>query len=208
MYFDRNATMSGTKCQFSRWGGVQTGCIARRAPTGRTGPRDFVHRLLAHLRAGGRRTCRLPDRIHPRNPCVLGDELRAHPGSHPGGHRGPGVGNPGRTLLPAHRHRARSRHGRDRARLGGGTQSALFSGIAAISLGNMLWVYATAQVGPTLTGVYSNVLPIPSVLISWLRLGEPLEAAKIGGAVLIIAGIAFLRIHRAWGSKVPGRAAA
>ena len=86
--------------------------------------------------------------------------------------------------------------------------AALVSGIAAISLGNMLWVYATARVGPTLTGVYSNVLPIPSILISWLWLGEPLQAAKVAGAVLIIAGITFARIHHILGSKVPGRAVA
>ena len=30
----------------TRSGAVQPGCIAGRAPTGRTGPRDFVHRLL------------------------------------------------------------------------------------------------------------------------------------------------------------------
>ncbi|MCY3745222.1 MAG: DMT family transporter [Acidobacteria bacterium] len=78
--------------------------------------------------------------------------------------------------------------------------AALVSGLAAIGLGNMLWVYATGRVGPTLTGVYSNVLPIPSVLISWLWLGETLQAAKIIGAVLIIAGIALARIHHTWGS--------
>ena len=86
--------------------------------------------------------------------------------------------------------------------------AALGSGIAAIGLGNMLWVYATGRVGPTLTGVYSNVLPIPSILISWLWLGESLQAAKIAGAVLIITGIAVARIHRTWGSKVPDRATA
>ena len=59
--------------------------------------------------------------------------------------------------------------------------AALFSGFAAISLGNMLWVYAAARVGPTLAGVYSNVLPVPSNLISWLWLGELLGAAKISG---------------------------
>ena len=78
--------------------------------------------------------------------------------------------------------------------------AALVSGLAAIGLGNMLWVYATGRVGPTLTGVYSNVLPIPSVLISWLWLGEVLGAPKIIGAVLIIAGIALARIHHTWGS--------
>ena len=86
--------------------------------------------------------------------------------------------------------------------------AALLSGITAISLANMLWMYATARVGPTLTGVYSSVLPIPSILISWLWLGEALEAAQIGGAILIIAGIAFARIHPAWASRVPGRATA
>ena len=45
----------------------------------------------------------------------------------------------------------------------------------------MLWVYAAARVGPTLAGVYSNVLPVPSNLISWLWLGELLGAAKISG---------------------------
>ena len=79
--------------------------------------------------------------------------------------------------------------------------AALVSGIAAIAVGNMLWVYATGRVGPTLTGVYSNVLPIPSVLISWLWLGETLQNAKIIGAVLIIGGIAFVRIHKTWGSN-------
>lgn len=86
--------------------------------------------------------------------------------------------------------------------------AALGSGIAAISLGNLLWIYATGRVGPTLTGIYSNVLPIPSVLLSWLWLGEPLQPAKIAGAVLIITGIAVARIHHTWGSKVPDRAAA
>lgn len=79
--------------------------------------------------------------------------------------------------------------------------AALVSGIAAIALGNMLWVYATGRVGPTLTGVYSNVLPIPSVLISWLWLGEALQGAKVVGAVLIIGGIAFVRLHKTWGSN-------
>ncbi len=41
MYFDRSATQSGAK----RRG--QPGWIAGRAPTGRTGPRGFCHRLLA-----------------------------------------------------------------------------------------------------------------------------------------------------------------
>ena len=86
--------------------------------------------------------------------------------------------------------------------------AALGSGIAAIGLGNMLWVYAAGRVGPTLTGIYSNVLPIPSVLISWLWLGETLQAARIAGAVLIIAGIAFVRMHQTRESKIPDRARA
>lgn len=79
--------------------------------------------------------------------------------------------------------------------------AALVSGLAAIGLGNMLWVYAAGRVGPTLTGIYSNVLPIPSVLVSWLWLGEVLRAPKIIGAVLIIAGIALARMHQTWGSN-------
>ena len=65
MYFHRNATMSGAKrrgqpgCDRrpnAAWvssPAVWPGCIARRAPTGRTGPRGFCHRLLSPHR--GRR---------------------------------------------------------------------------------------------------------------------------------------------------------
>ena len=72
----------------------------------------------------------------------------------------------------------------------------------------MLWVYAAGRVGPTLTGVYSNVLPIPSVLTSWRWLGESFQTAKIAGAVLIVMGIAVAHAHQTWGSKVPDRATA
>ena len=86
--------------------------------------------------------------------------------------------------------------------------AAVGSGLAAIALGNLLWVYAAGRVGPTLTGVYSNVLPVLSVVIAWLWLGETLKAAKIAGGVLLIAGIAVARFHQSRGSKIPPRAAA
>ena len=58
--------------------------------------------------------------------------------------------------------------------------------------------------GPDADGVYSNVLPLPAILISWVWLGEALAPAKIAGALLIVGGIAVARLrHSDSGSRVP-----
>ena len=82
--------------------------------------------------------------------------------------------------------------------------AAIVSTLAGMVVGNTLWSYASGRVGPTLTGVYSNVLPLPAILISWVWLGEALAPAKIAGALLIVGGIAVARLrHSDSGSRVP-----
>ncbi len=82
--------------------------------------------------------------------------------------------------------------------------AAIASGIAALAVGNTLWSYASGRVGPTLTGVYSNVLPLPALAISWVWLGESLEMVRVSGAVLIVFGIAIAQVRRPpSGGRVP-----
>lgn len=90
-----------------------------------------------------------------------------------------------------------------------GLWAAVVSGVAAISLAHIFWGHASARVGPTLTGVYSQVVPLPALVISWLWLGETLPAAKLIGGFLVLAGISLARMHWLWsGDRVHGRAAA
>lgn len=90
-----------------------------------------------------------------------------------------------------------------------GLWAAVISGVAAISLAHIFWGHASARVGPTLTGVYSQVVPLPALVISWLWLGEALPAVKMVGGALVLAGISLARMHWLWsGDRVHGRAAA
>ena len=82
------------------------------------------------------------------------------------------------------------------------------SGAGAITLAHILWGYATARLGPTFTGVCSNLVPIPALLISYIWLGEELDAARIAGGLLIVGGVAVARIREFRGGKVRRRAPA
>ena len=86
--------------------------------------------------------------------------------------------------------------------------AAAVSGAGAITLAHILWGYATARLGPTFTGVCSNLVPIPALLISYIWLGEELDAARIAGGLLIVGGVAVARIREFRGGKVRRRAPA
>ena len=87
--------------------------------------------------------------------------------------------------------------------------TAVVSGAGAITLAHILWGYATVRLGPTFTGICSNLVPIPALLVSSMWLGEQLDATRIAGALLIVGGIVVARI-RTLGTdgRVRGRAPA
>ncbi len=74
--------------------------------------------------------------------------------------------------------------------------AAVVSGAGSITLAHLLWGYATVRLGPTYTGVCSNLVPIPALLITWLWLAEPLGGMRFVGAVLIVGGVALARVRR------------
>ncbi len=79
--------------------------------------------------------------------------------------------------------------------------AALISGGGAITAAHLLWGYATVRLGPTLTGIFSNITPLPAIAVSWLWLAEPLGVARLVGAGLIIAGVAAARSRRGWRNR-------
>ncbi len=65
----------------------------------------------------------------------------------------------------------------------------LFIGILSSGVGFLIYVYGLKQLGPTVSAVYSNFLPITATLFGFLFLGESIEALQgLGGAVVIISG--------------------
>lgn len=52
----------------------------------------------------------------------------------------------------------------------------------------MLWNYGIARVEAARAGVYSNLVPVVSVLVAWLALGESVGGREAVGGAVVIAG--------------------
>ena len=60
---------------------------------------------------------------------------------------------------------------------------------AATLLGFLWWSVAIRRLGAGRTAVFTNLVPVFGVLLSWLVLGERLTAVQLGGGVLAVAGV-------------------
>lgn len=83
--------------------------------------------------------------------------------------------------------------------------AALVSGGGAITAAHLLWGFATIRLGPTLTGIFSNLTPLPALAVSYFWLGEPLGFERLLGGVLIVAGVAAARSRSGWSGRGFGR---
>ncbi len=83
--------------------------------------------------------------------------------------------------------------------------AGLVSGGGAITAAHLLWGYATVRLGPTLTGIFSNITPLPAIAVSWLWLSEPLGPGRLVGAGLIIAGVATARARHSGSKRFSGK---
>jgi drug/metabolite transporter (DMT)-like permease len=57
------------------------------------------------------------------------------------------------------------------------------------ALGQQAWLHGVKGVGPSRAGIFINLIPVSALLLSVLILGETLDAIKIAGIVLILAGV-------------------
>jgi drug/metabolite transporter (DMT)-like permease len=86
----------------------------------------------------------------------------------------------------------------DWARLGPWTWAALaYSAVFALCVAYMIWYVAVQRLGSTRTAIYSNLVPIVALAVAVLWRGEPLGAAKIAGAALVLFGVGLARVPRA-----------
>lgn len=64
-----------------------------------------------------------------------------------------------------------------------------YLGILGAGIGFMIQVRSLHILGPTITSMFSNFLPVTATLFGWLILGETISYIQvIGGAIVIIAG--------------------
>ena len=83
----------------------------------------------------------------------------------------------------------------------GWTWAALVvSGFLALSVAHIIWYTGVKRLGSARTSVYSNLVPVAAMAVGAVWLGEPLGAARIAGAVLVLAGLV---LTRAEGSADP-----
>jgi drug/metabolite transporter (DMT)-like permease len=81
------------------------------------------------------------------------------------------------------------------AALGAGTWlKIVYSAVFALFVSYMIWYAAVQRIGSARTSVYSNIVPIFALLVAVVWLGEPIGPVKLAGAVLVVAGVAVMRL--------------
>ncbi len=68
----------------------------------------------------------------------------------------------------------------------------VYLGLLGSALG-FIWYYEGVQrIGPSRTGVFINIVPVSSILLAVLILGEPLSPSLGVGAVLVVGGVCLM----------------
>jgi drug/metabolite transporter (DMT)-like permease len=70
-----------------------------------------------------------------------------------------------------------------------------YAAVLAMGVAYTIWYSAVREIGSARTSVYSNLIPIVAMLTAVLFLGEPLTLRQVGGAALVLAGVALTRIQ-------------
>ena len=57
--------------------------------------------------------------------------------------------------------------------------------VFATALGQQAWLYGVSGIGPSRAGVFINLIPVSSLLLSLIILGESFDVVKILGIILV-----------------------
>jgi drug/metabolite transporter (DMT)-like permease len=81
-----------------------------------------------------------------------------------------------------------------RAVSGGAWVAVVYSGLFALALAYLFWYRGVKVLGPTRTGMYSNLQPVIALLVAWATLGETPHLPQIAGAACILTGLVLTRL--------------
>ena len=83
----------------------------------------------------------------------------------------------------------------DLASLSAGAWAGIvYAGAMAVGVAYFIWYRGVQRLGSSRTAVYSNLVPVAAILTAWLWIGETPGALQLLGAVVILAGVAVVRL--------------
>jgi len=68
--------------------------------------------------------------------------------------------------------------------------SLAYLGIGGTALGFSLYYQGIKKIGATRAGIFINLVPVFSILLSWLILGESVKPIVLAGGLLVLTGVA------------------
>ena len=71
--------------------------------------------------------------------------------------------------------------------------AVVFNTLFPLSLGYIIWYASVQAVGGPRTAVYNNLVPMVTVVASWVLLGETLSLLQAAGAAIVLAGVSLAR---------------
>ncbi len=70
-----------------------------------------------------------------------------------------------------------------------GWMALMYVIVFATALGQQAWLYGVSGIGPSRAGVFINLIPVSSLLLSLVILGESFDFVKVTGIVLVLSGV-------------------
>lgn len=75
--------------------------------------------------------------------------------------------------------------------------SLAYLGIGGTAIGFSLYYRGIKKIGASKAGIFINLVPVFSLLLSWLILGEAIKPTVLAGGVLVLAGVSLTNYRRA-----------
>lgn len=76
----------------------------------------------------------------------------------------------------------------------GAWAAVAYSGLFALALAYLFWYRGVKTLGPTRTGMYSNLQPVIALAVAWATLGETPRLPQLAGAACILSGLVLTRL--------------
>lgn len=75
--------------------------------------------------------------------------------------------------------------------------SLAYLGLGGTALGFSLYYQGIKKIGATRAGIFINLVPVFSILLSWLILGESIKSIVLIGGLLVLSGVALTNSNKA-----------
>jgi drug/metabolite transporter (DMT)-like permease len=75
--------------------------------------------------------------------------------------------------------------------------SLAYLGLGGTALGFSLYYIGIKKIGASRAGIFINLVPVFSILLSWFILGETIRPAVLAGGLLVLTGVTMANYRHA-----------